>query len=315
MNKWIGGAMLAGVSVMNLSALAQDVENLDEGQATAAPMGQSTNQSVLMPIKVSSGVSEQFNTDVKSGGSFSITRFKVGTVVPLRLGDDFVLSSSVRYGLDSFTFKGIPSTWTHTWHNIDTLTLASVLTWRLDDTWSVYGGGLVKWSAESGADWGNAAIGGGLAGFNYKVDDTLTLGAGLAVVGQIENDTSVLPLITAKWQFADNWRLDVGLADVATAGYGGKLNWLFDKQLEFGLGAQFHKSRFRLQYADGVGQEQAAALYIDSTWHATPNFDVNAFVGIAAGGQLRVDSSNGRELTSSDYDPAGMLGLNASFKF
>jgi len=314
-NRWTCRLALAGVSLMGLPLFAQEAENLDEGEVTPAPVEQSTNVSPLLPITVSSGVSEQFNTDIKSGGSFSITRFKAGVVVPVRLGDKFVLSSSVKYGLDSYTFDGIPSTWNNTWHNIDTLSVASILTWRLDDTWTVYGGGLLRWSAESGAAWGDAAIGGGLAGFNYKVDDDLSLGAGLAVVGQIEDDNSVVPLITARWKFADNWRLDAGLTDVATYGYGVKVNWLFNKEFEFGFGAQVHKSRFRLATNDGVGQEESGTIYADCTWHWCPNVDFNGFFGIATGGQLRVDDSHGRELRSSEYDPAPVLGVAASVKF
>jgi len=134
-------------------------------------------------------------------------------------------------------------------------------------------------------------------------------------VSVLEDDATVLPLITAKWNFADNWRLDVGLTDVATLGYGAKLTWLFNKQFEFGTGVQFHKSRFRLDTADGVGQEQSAAIFIDSTWHALSMFDLNAYLGIAAGGQLRVETSTGKKVAESDYNPAAMLGLNASVKF
>jgi hypothetical protein len=310
MNKWTGGAMLAGMSLMSVPAFAQDVESLDDGEAAPAPQAQAADKSARLPIKVSAGVSEQFDTDIDGGGSFSITRFKVGAALPVRLNDDFVLGTSLRYGLDSYDFSGRSP-----WENINTLSAASILSWRMDDNWTIYGGGFVKLSAETDASWSDAVTGGGLVGFNYKVDDTLSLGAGLAIMSVLEDDARVLPLITAKWKYADYWRLDVGLTDVATLGYGAKLNWLFEDNLEFGLGAQFHKSRFRIDAADGVGQEQATTIYIDGTWHASPKIDFNAYVGIAAGGQLRVETSTGKKIADSNYDPAPVLGLNASVKF
>jgi hypothetical protein len=315
-NKWTGSAMLAGMSLMSIPAFAQDAENMDNGVSAPdsveqqQPVDNQSGQSGRLPITVSAGVSEQFNADIDDGGSFSITRVKTGVSVPVRLNEDFKLSTSVRYEFDSYNFDDIDA-----WENINTLSAASILSWRMNDNWTTYGGGFVKMSAESGADLSDGTTGGGLLGFNYKVDDTLTLGAGLAVVGQIEDDASVLPLITAKWKFADNWRLDVGLSDVATTGYGAKLNWIFDQEFEFGLGAQFHKSRFRIKSNDEVAQEQSATLYVDATWHASPKIDFNGFIGIAAGGKLKVDDSSGNELTDTDYDPAPIIGVRALVRF
>ena len=310
-NQWTCRFALAGISLMGLPLFAQDVESLDDGVSTTAPQEQAADNSARPPIKISAGVSEQFDTDIDSGGSFSITRFKVGAILPVRLNDAFVLSTSLRYGLDDYTFDSIPAPW----DTINTLSAAPILSWRMDDHWTIYGGGFIKVSAESDADWGDATTGGGLAWFSYKVDDTLSLGAGLAIMSVLEDDARVLPLITAKWKFADYWRLDVGLTDVATLGYGAKLNWLFETNLEFGLGVQYHDSRFRIDQGNGVGEEQATTMYIDGTWHATPRIDVNAYFGVAAGGQLRVENSSGQKIAESDYDAAPVLGLNASVKF
>lgn len=312
MNQWTGGAMLAGVSLLSLPVFAQDVDSLDNGVSTPAPAeSPSANQTGRLPIKVSTGASEQFSADIDSGGSFSLTRFNVGAVVPIRLDDQFTLGTSLRYGLDAYDFSGSFAPW----NTINTFTAASILSWRLDEKWTAYGGGFVKLSAESGASWGDGVTGGGLIGFNYKVDGDLSLGAGLAIFSVLEDNARVLPLISARWKYADYWRLDVGLTDVATTGYGAKLNWLFEENLTFGLGVQYHDSRFRIDQGNGVGEEQATTIYLDGTWHATPKIDLNAYVGIAVGGQLRVDNSSGKKLGDSNYDPAPILGLSASVKF
>lgn len=311
-NRWACRFALAGVSLIGLPLCAQDVESLDNGVSTPAPVDQqAADKSARLPITVSSGVSQQFNTDIDSGGSFSISRFKAAVGVPLRLNDDFVLGTTFRYGLDSYNFDSIPAPW----HNINTLGASAILSWRLDDTWTVYGGGFVKMSAESSASLSDGTTGGGIIGFNYKVNDTLSVGAGLAAMSVIEDNARVLPLITAKWKFADDWRLDVGLTDVSTVGYGAKCVWLFDQDFEFGFGAQFHQSRFRVSKVDGVGQERAATLFADATWHYCPNIDVSGVFGIVAGGELQGDNSSGGEIFKTNYKPAAMIGLNASVKF
>jgi len=312
-NQWACRFAVAGVSLMGLPLFAQDVENLDEDVTPPTPVDQAAaGQSARLPITVSAGVSEQFNTDIDSGGSFSIARFKTGVVAPWRLNDDYVLRTTFGYGLDSYTFDSRPAPW----HNINTLAASAILSWRLDDTWTVYGGAFLKMSAESSVSLSDSCTtGGGIGGFNYKVDDTLSLGAGLAVMSVIEDNARVLPIITAKWKFDDNWLLDVGLMDVATTGYGAKVHWLLDKEFEFGFGAQFHQSRFRISQGNGVGQERATTLFADATWHWCPNVDFNGVFGIAAGGELRRETSNGTQIFETNYKPAPMLGLNASVKF
>ena len=313
LNQWAGGTLLAGLTLVGLPALAQDVESLDNGIATPAPQQpvDATQPSSRLPITASLGASEQFNGSIDKGGDFSLTRVKLGVGVPVKLNDQVQLGTAFRYEYDHYNFDNT----TAPWENINTLALSSVLSWQIDDTWSAYAGGIVKMSAESGAALNRGTTGGGLAGFNYKFDETLSLGAGLAVMGQLEEDTKVLPVITARWKFADNWRLDVGMTDVATAGYGAELKWFFSKEVDFGFGAQFHKSRFRIDAADGVGQEEAATLYADTTWHASSHVDLGAFCGLAVGGKLRVDNSTGTKLIQSDYDPAAILGLKAAVRF
>ena len=38
-------------------------------------------------------------------------------------------------------------------------------------------------------------------------------------------------------------------------------------------------------------------------------------IGVAAGGEIRVENSRGHKITESDYDPAVLVGLGATFKF
>lgn len=311
-NKWTGGALLAGLSLVTLSAAAQDVGNLEQGMAAPAPQPVKPEEETgRQPVIVNGGVSEQFNSSIDNGGNFSLTRVKLGVGVPVNLKEGVQLGTTFRYEYDHYNFDNIPSPW----ENINTFSLASILQWQMNDLWTVYGGGFVKMSAESGSSLGDGTTGGGLAGFSYKVNDDLSLGLGLAVASQLEENAAVLPLITARWKINDSWRLDAGLTDVTTVGYGVELKYLLDQEFDFGFGVQFHKSRFKIDALDGYGQEEAATIYADATWHASPHVEFGGFLGLATGGKLRVDNSSGDKVYQSDYDPAAVLGVKATLRF
>jgi Domain of unknown function (DUF6268) len=321
-NKWACRFAVAGMTLMALPVLAADTQDLNDDTAIPAPSEQ-PNTAPNPPMSVSTGLAEQFNTGLKTGGgTLSVTKFQAGLMAPIRLSDAYILNISVRYGLDSYEFKALQPQWFGAWHNIDTITVAPILQCKIDDQWSAYGGGLLR---ESGENFQSGVTGGGIAGFNYKYSDTLTFGAGLGVVDQIEDHATVLPLLTANWKFADDWSLKLGLSDVATTGYGIKVIYNFSPQWEFSAGLQHQKARFRIEgngqtingqtSSDGVGQDETTTIYAAATWHATDNLDVDGYMGMAVGGKLTLDNSTGTQIIASDYNSAAVIGVKASYRF
>jgi hypothetical protein len=329
LNQWTCRFALAGITLIGLPAVAADATGLDSsvipGPATAA-----TDASGSLPVTVSVGGSEQFKSEIDkdNAGSFTLTRANASIRIPVKLNDEIRLNTSFRYGLDYYSWSDIPANNTQ-WDYVNTLQGAAILAWQPQDgNFSYFGGGFAKMSAESGVALNRAATGGGIAGLNYKVSDTLSIGGGLAITSQLEENAAILPILLAKWQFADNWRLDLGMTDVATSGYGVDVKWLFSKEWEFGVGAQVHKNSFRIEgnkndqlgnstsnSKDAIATEQAATIYLDSTWHASDKVDFGAFVGIASGGKLKLADSSGNHEQKEDYKAAAILGLKASLRF
>jgi hypothetical protein len=318
-NKWTGGVMLAGLSLISLPVVAQEVAREENGIATpqgATPETTNGTQAGLLPIKVWSSVSHQFESDIEdTPGSVSITRFNVGVGIPVQLTEDWTLNNNFRYGLDYFDFHDIPSPW----QTINTLTASTLAQWHANENWSYYGGMFIRSSSESGQSIDRGASIGGLIGLNYTFNENLTLGGGIAAMSQVTDDPLVLPLITAKWRFAEPWVLEAGLSDIATTGYGVDAKWEFSDEWDFTFGLQFHRSRFRIEGSgpslNGVGQESALTLFADATWHPDPKVDLGGFVGLAAGGKLRLENSRGDELAENDYHTAAILGLKAAVRF
>lgn len=329
LNQWTCRFALAGVTLMGLPALAADATMLDSS-VIPTPAEPAKEASARLPITVSVGGSEQFKSEIdkNNAGSFTITRFNASVRMPVKLNDEFRLNTSFRYGMDYYSWDDIPANNTQ-WDYINTIQGAAILSWSpQDSSFSYFGGAFAKMSAESGVALNRAATGGGIIGLNYKVSDTLSIGGGLAVASQLEENAAILPILLAKWQFADNWRLDLGMTDVATSGYGADVVWLFSPEWEFGLGAQVHKNSFRIEgnqndqlgnstsnSKNGIATEQAATIYLDSTWHASDKVDFGAFVGVAAGGKLKLADSSGNREQKEDYKAAAILGLKASLRF
>jgi len=290
-----------------LSALAQDEEQLDTAQSVPAA-AQRTNR---LPVQVTLGGSQQFKTDIDGGGEFSISRFRAGLGLPFRFNDQWALASTFKYQLDAYDFNGGGDPW----DTIETFTAVALLQYRLDEHWMIYGGPLLRMAAETGADLDDATRGGAAIAFKYTVDENLNLGAGIIAMGQLEDDTLVMPILTLDWNFMDEWRLKVGFTDLATAGYGAEMSWDFHPNWQLAFGGAFHKSRFRIEDHDGIGQEKAFTLSVAATWTPSQTFSGTAFLGLAAGGQLRLENSGGTKLEQHDYDPAPILGLKAALRF
>jgi hypothetical protein len=303
--------VVLGMAGLCLPALAQNEDKVETGE----PVPAVEQGAARSPIQVSVGGSYQAQTDVDRGGDFSLSRFRTGLAVPLRFNDQFALATSLKYELASYDFGGRISAW----HNINTLSGVALLKYKIDEHWLVYGGPAFRFSAESGAGWDNAKQGGGLIAVNYIMNDKLSFGGGLFGMSQIENSFQVLPILTANWMFADNWKLNLGFTDVATAGYGLGVSWDCCKDWQLTFGGQMNKARFRIDgngaTSDGVGQDQSVTLTVAATWSPNKTISGTAFVGIAAGGELRLENSTGRKLYSQNYDPAPILGLKADVRF
>jgi hypothetical protein len=307
-NRTVQCLALLGSAGLCLPVFAQDSETIETGEPVAA--GQQANQK--LPVTFDIGGSYQAKTDIDSGGQFSLARFKTGLGVPITLNDQFVLATSVKYDLASYDFSDGAGT---PWTSINTFTAVALLQYKLDDKWTIYGGPIVRVSAEANGDFSKAWTGGGAAAFNYRVNDTLSLGAGIVAISQIEDDAMVLPIITANWRFADEWRLIVGFSDLAAAGYGAQVTYDVGDFWQLAFGGQFHKSRFRIDNQNAIGQDQAFTLSASATYKFTEALAGTAYVGMATGGQLRLEDQNGNKLGDTDYDAAPIFGLKATVKF
>jgi hypothetical protein len=304
-----------GVAGWCLPAIAQDNDQVETEEPVT--VGEMTKEHPNLTFFA--GGSRQFNTTIDNGGNFSINRFRTGVGLPIKINDQYAVVTKFNYQLDSYNFGGLPAGQPG-WHNINTLTGVGLLQYKYDQQWTFFGGPVLRMAAE-GSDFNQATKLGGAAGVNYIMNDKLSFGGGIVVIGQIEENALVAPIITVNWKFADQWALKLGMTDLATAGYGLTVSYDLNPEWQFSAGAQMHKSRFRIEGAgptvNGIGQESSTTLTLAATWkpEKVKAFSATAFAGVAAGGKVEAETSNGTQLRNDKYDAAPVIGAKAMFTF
>jgi hypothetical protein len=308
-NRAVQCLTVLGMAGWCLPAIAQDSDQVDTEEPVT--VGEMTKEHPN--LTVFAGGSRQFNSHIDGGGNFSIDRFRTGVGLPIKINDQYTVTTKFNYELDSYDFGG----GVVGWHNINLLTGVSLLQYRYNQQWLWYGGPILRIAAE-GSDFSNATDLGGAFGVNYIASDKLSYGGGIVVIGQIEENALVAPIITVNWKFAEQWALKLGMTDLATAGYGITVAYDLNPEWELSFAGQYHKSRFRIEALNnGIGQEKAFTMTVNATWkpEKVKAFSATAFAGIAAGGEVAVYTANATQLRKDKYDAAPIVGAKAVFTF
>lgn len=287
--------------------------------AQAQPDGEALTESDGSAVRynLSAGVSHLFDADIDDGGDFSLTRFNLNGSVWHRYDFGLSVSASLGYGLDAYDFSGDDG-FGDPWDEVHTVPIRLAVGYPLNREWRVFGGPLLSFSAEGGADWGDAFTAGGMAGMGWRPSDTFHLSFGVVVLDQIEDDVVVFPTIGFDWDFQDDWTLRSGVFDVGSrGGYGLELAWDATEKLELALGGQFQTRRFRLDddgvAPDGIGEHFYYPVYLRGTWSATERLDAYLIAGAVLGGELTLEDEDGHKISDEDHDPGLLLAGGVRF--
>ena len=188
-----------------------------------------------------------------------------------------------------------------------------------DEQWTLFAIPTLRFYGESGADSGDSATGGALAGVSYRVNDRLTIGPGLGVLSQIEDSVSIFPILIVDWKITDRISLETGRGLGATQGPGLNLNYRLSDTWSFGLGGRYESLRFRLDdrgsAPDGVGEDRSVPVYLSATYSRGRDLQISAIGGVELNGELRLEDSQGRRLARDNYESAPFLGATFNVRF
>lgn len=271
---------------------------------------------------VSGGIEYQFDTDLDSQSSFSVARYGSAFGMQMDFTTEFRGALNISYGVDLYHFEGkalgimLPA---EPWDGIHTLTATAIFSYDLNHDWTIFGGPLFQASREEGVDLDNSITAGGAIGLTYRWSRDLTIGGGVAVVSQLEDDPRISPIIVIDWALSNEWHVRNTSTGSAVNRTGLELVYSPGRGWEFAIGAARQFSRFRLDSlppaADGVGEDESLPIWFRAGFSPSKQLTIDAIVGVNVDGTLRLENSNGGLVGTADYDPVVFVGVNVSFKF
>jgi hypothetical protein len=264
------------------------------------------------------GYGHMFSTDINSNGSVSTDSFQAGLGARFDLTDSLSLAPRFLYSLDAYdmTREAQP----FAWGNIHQYTLLGVLNWKIDDSWSLLGGPILRISGEGSSAFDDSFTGGALLGFNYRVNPDLSIGAAIGVMSQIEDDPGLIPLPLLRWRFVEDWTLRFGISQLGGRnGVGPELSWAISEVVDLGVGVQYQRRRYRLDdhgsNSGHIGEERSFPLYARIGFHPQKDLTLEVFGGVVAGGELKTQDVGGDNTFDRGYDATPTLGLRAEYRF
>ena len=224
------------------------------------------------------------------------------------------------YSYDGYSFSGDAGfAAAEPWKDIHTLSFGLPVRWGIGDKWTAFLIPTVRATGESGASFDRSVTGGGFVGVAYRFGPRLTIGPGVGVVSQIEDDPTVFPILIINWKITDSLSFETGGGLGATLGPGLQLAYQVNSKWRFAVGGRYERLRFRLdkngRIPDGVGEDKSFPLFAGCTYSWGFQKSVSIIGGVELGGELRLEDEDGNRIDKTDYDPGGFLGLTFNIRF
>ncbi|MDP7008230.1 MAG: hypothetical protein QGI78_01520 [Phycisphaerales bacterium] len=265
-------------------------------------------------------LTKQFDSSIDTGGQVEASRYGAEFRLDYTATEDDVFQLRYQYQRDDWTFSGSTGMGNdNPWGLVTTVDLALQWTHQLNETTQLFGGPIVKWSSDDGANQSDSDVFGGMAGFAHAFSDNLVLGGGLGVIEQLEDDDRLFPVLVLDWKLKDDLKLTSDITTRFGSRIGVELVWSPLDAWTLGAGISYDYSRFRLDdvgYApDGVGEATSMPLHLRATFHPSETVDITILAGVVFSGELSVYDSAGSTLQSENYNSAGAIGILARFRF
>lgn len=270
--------------------------------------------------RLEAGAVHQFESSLDSGGDMSAERFFASAGASRVVNGRWRIGAALGYGEDRYDFSGRDGFGAlDPWDRVRELRISAPLQYFANDTWTVYAIPSLRFNAESGAALSDGTTAGLLAGAAYRVSDRLSIGPGLGVFSELEDDASIFPILLIDWQISDTLSLETGGGFAASRGPGLQLRWQYSPRWQFALGGRYEKTRFRLDddgpAPEGVGEDRAVPLYALAELRVAPDTTLTLIGGAELGANLRLEDDAGARVTDSDLSSAPFAGALFQARF
>jgi hypothetical protein len=255
-----------------------------------------------------------------SGGELSVDAWSVRLSGRRGFGPDLRLGLTGGFGERRYRFSGAGDfSSLRPWNDVREARLSGSVFWRPTERWDLFAIPTLRWSAETGASLSDGQIGGLLTAASYRFSDRLSIGPGVGVFSELEDDTDFFPILAVDWRITDRLSLNTGRGLGASRGPGLTLNWAANDEWSVSLGGRYEKDRFRLDdrgvAVDGIGESTSTPIFLAVTRKLGDIGRVRAIAGMELNGSLRLEDSGGNLLERTDVDDAPFAGATFDLRF
>jgi hypothetical protein len=272
-------------------------------------------------LSVEALADHQWGADIDGGGSFSLDETAIRVSLSHGFTNDVRLGLNLGYGETWYDFNraGAGLGAQAPWSSIRTARVGISLNSRIGERWTLFAVPSLRWAAEHGASLDDGAFGGVMVAASYRFSDRLSIGPGFGAFAEIEDDTSVFPLLAVDWRITDTLSLRTGGGLAATRGPGVLLEWRPSEPWTLSLGARYEKERFRLDdqgaAVDGVGQDRSVPVFFAATRNLGASASLSLIAGAKTRGNLRLEDARGKKIDAADYETAPFAGGAFKLRF
>jgi hypothetical protein len=266
---------------------------------------------------VSVGFLHKIKGDIDNGSEVSIDRWSANAGLPIFKDDAGSFAAfSATYSIDIYDFTGA----FQPWEEVRMFSVGLPVHWRINDKW--------RWASvlrfgsalEDGAETSDSYTWGVVTSIDYRVNDSLVIGPGISYFERLEDDASVFPILSIRWDFADKWQLATGPSEGANSGANVFVKYDACDKWDFIGGLFFQNNRFRLSSSnaaapDGVGEESTVAVYGVAKYYASETFSLSLMAGMSLGNEYNLFDNVGTSLVEVDADATPFVGFRANYEF
>lgn len=256
-----------------------------------------------------------FRADLQEGGNVAIARTGLTLDVSGRAAERLVLALSTELEGSFYSFHDAQSLIPNSaapFSDVYSVLWTPSASYRIDDTWGVRVGALLRFAGQPDADVGKSFTGGGFAAASYTVSPDLAFSFGVAGYTRLEQDGIIIPVIGLHWRASD--KVDVDVNDT-TATITAKLNEGWSLALVGG----WEQRDFRLSDSgplpDGAVKDLLVNVGVRLAWRPSSAIELALEGGGVVYQNYQARDSSGHKVGDVDTDPAPYIALRATISF
>jgi hypothetical protein len=270
-------------------------------------------------FKLTASAIHQFDTNLDNGGDFSVNRYLFRFNWNKRMNDALHVGIGLNYDLHDYSFSEKTSFGQlRPWDNLQSIGLRARIMYSINEDWRLVIIPSIGFSGESGADWGESLIYGGILSAGYRASPNLMIGAGVGIFSRLE-EVSYFPMVVINWKITEQLRLSNPFSGGPTGPAGLELSYALDKRWEIACGSAYRSLRFRLDDEsndrNGIFQEKGVPVWGRVTLRSGSQVKLDLNAGAFFSGKLKIEDQQGHEISDDQYDAAPFIALTVSLNF